>query len=84
MKYRKIKQALLGKRGLVRGRRNVSTVNVLVCMYDRTLKPVEIILYSRERVRESDGGDVTKVQCKHIWKCAMKLPVSLIYANEMF
>jgi hypothetical protein len=33
------------------------------------MKPVELML-SREGIRESDGGcELTKVHCKHIWKC---------------
>jgi hypothetical protein len=28
------------------------------------------------------GGDLTKVHCKHIWKCHKETPVQVSYANK--
>jgi hypothetical protein len=38
----------------------------------RTLKPVGIILSRGRAMRKNDG--VTKVYCKHIWKCHNETP----------
>jgi hypothetical protein len=41
---------------------------------NKTMRPVAIVLRRREGMRMMEGVNVTKLHCKHIWKCHNETP----------